>query len=38
MRDLLPSALVVIVVLVLILLARYAGFGRGIWPRGPFSN
>jgi hypothetical protein len=35
----LPGVLVLIGILVLILLARYAGLGRGRWPpRGPFSN
>jgi hypothetical protein len=29
---------VIIAVLVLILLARYAGIGRDWWPRDPFSN
>jgi hypothetical protein len=30
--------LVLAAVLVLILLARYAGVGRDWWPRDPFSN
>ena len=32
------SLLIVVGILVIILLARYAGLGREWWPRGPFSN